>query len=130
MARRKGKSISFDAMVKFFMQHYNIPTKKDIDRLTTKIDHLEKLIKASTGPTRRSKTTGKQAAGGKRAGRASSPTAIETVYRVIKRSRKGLGCAAIQEKTSFGEKKIRNIIFRLYKEGKLNRKARGIYTAL
>ncbi len=33
MARKKGKSISFDAMVKFFMQYYNIPTRKDIDKL-------------------------------------------------------------------------------------------------
>jgi len=47
MARKKGKSVSFDAMVKFFMQYYNIPTRKDIDKLTIKIDNLEKLIKKS-----------------------------------------------------------------------------------
>ena len=47
MAKKKSKSVSFDAMVKFFMQHYNIPTKKDIDRLAAKIDRLEKRMQAS-----------------------------------------------------------------------------------
>ena len=47
MARKKGKSISFDAMVKFFMQYYNIPTKKDIEKLVERMDRLEKVIKES-----------------------------------------------------------------------------------
>jgi hypothetical protein len=33
MTKRKGKPVSFDAMVKFFMHNYNIPTKRDIDQL-------------------------------------------------------------------------------------------------
>jgi DNA-binding transcriptional regulator PaaX len=51
------------------------------------------------------------------------------VYETIKRSSKGLGFADIQAKTGFGEKKIRNIIFRLNKIGKIKRKSRGIYVA-
>ena len=47
MSRKKGKVVSFDAMVKFFMQHYNIPTKKDVDRLMAKLDRLENLMKNS-----------------------------------------------------------------------------------
>ena len=50
MPRRKGKAISFDAMVKFFMQNYNIPTKKDVDQLMIRMDRLENLIKSSMGP--------------------------------------------------------------------------------
>ena len=41
----KKKSVSFDAMVKFFMQHYNIPTKKDVDRIMDRLDRLEGLVK-------------------------------------------------------------------------------------
>ena len=44
MPRRKGRPISFDAMVKFFMQNYSIPTKKDVDQLMAKLDRLESLI--------------------------------------------------------------------------------------
>jgi len=47
MTRRKGKSVSFDAMVKFFMQYYNIPTKKDIEKLIERMDRLEKVITES-----------------------------------------------------------------------------------
>ena len=47
MQKRKRKQVSFDAMVKFFMQYYDIPTKKDVDKLMAKMDQLEKLIKSS-----------------------------------------------------------------------------------
>jgi predicted transcriptional regulator of viral defense system len=92
MPTKKGKTISFDAMVKFFMQNYNIPTKKDVESKT-------------------------------------AVTAVDMVFDAIKRSRQGLGFSDIQAKTGFGDKKIRNIIFRLNKTGKIKRKSRGIYVA-
>ena len=42
----------------------------------------------------------------------------------------GTDFATIQAKTDFDEKKIRNIIFRLNKIGKIKRKSRGIYIAV
>ena len=104
------------------MQNYNIPTKKDVDRLMAKLDRLENLMKAA------------MAAGGYpvkgRGGRPKAAvTAVDMVFDVIKRSRQGLGFADIQAKTGFGDKKIRNIIFRLNKIGKIKRKSRGIYIA-
>jgi DNA-binding transcriptional regulator PaaX len=50
-------------------------------------------------------------------------------FDVIRRSRQGLGFSEIQAKTGFGDKKIRNIIFRLNKIGKIKRKRRGTYVA-
>ena len=41
MMKRRTKSVSFDAMVKFFMHNYGIPTKKDIDKLLKRLDRLE-----------------------------------------------------------------------------------------
>jgi len=32
------KSVSFDAMVHFFMKRYDIPTKRDIEKLMTMLD--------------------------------------------------------------------------------------------
>ena len=119
MARRKGKSVSFDAMVKFFMQYYNIPTKKDVEKLIERMDRLEKVIKESELygkggriPTSASKSTA-----------SSSDMALE----VIKRFKKGVAFSEIQERTGFGEKKLRNIIYRLHKMKKITRKSRGIY---
>ena len=121
MPRRKGKAPSFDAMVKFFMRQYNIPTKKDVDRLMAKLDRLENLLKQSALRSNNA---------GVRIGRRRTPmTAIDVVFDAIKRSRHGIDFASIQAKTGFEEKKIRNIIFRLNKIGKIKRKSRGIYIA-
>ena len=121
MSKRKGKTVSFDAMVKFFMQNYNIPTKNDVDKLMAKLDHLETLIRTSAiGPCSPKAQIGR---------RKASLSAVDVVLDVIKRSRNGLGFAEIQAKTAFDEKKIRNIIFRLNKTGKIKRKSRGIYVA-
>jgi uncharacterized Zn finger protein len=46
---------------------------------------------------------------------------------VIKRSKKGLDVATLKQKTGFDEKKIRNMIYRAHKEGKIRRVGRGIY---
>jgi hypothetical protein len=129
MAKRRGKSISFDAMVKFFMQHYDIPTKKDFQKLTAKLDHLEKLIKAAGKSGRRSRVTGGRAAGRGSARSKSGATAYDRVLEVIKGFKQGAGFTDIQAGTGFDEKKIRNIIFRLNKIGKIRRKSRGLYIA-
>ncbi len=122
MSKKRGKGISFDAMVKFFMQNYNIPTKKDVDRIMAKLDRLENLVMAGMA-------SGGYPLKGQTGRRKTAVTAVDIVFETIKRSRKGLDFADIQAKTGFGEKKIRNIIFRLNKIGKIKRKSRGIYVA-
>ena len=122
MSRKKGKAISFDAMVKFFMQNYNIPSKKDVDKLMAKLDRIENLLRATA-------SMGSYPVKNRVSRHKTALTAIDIVFDVIKRSRKGLGFSDIQAKTGFGDKKIRNIIFRLNKNGKIKRKSRGIYTA-
>jgi hypothetical protein len=129
MARKKGKSISFDAMVKFFMQYYNIPTKKDIEKLVERMDRLEKVIKESAlyGKGRRISTLNSSTE--TTSASRSAATSSNTVLEVIKRFKKGVGFSEIQERTGLGEKKLRNIIYRLHKMKKIGRKSRGIYIA-
>lgn len=122
MARKKGKSVSFDAMVKFFLHHYEIPTKRDVDKLMAKIDRLEAQIKsAGAGGGRRSAKKSPKA--------GKSATASDTVLQTIAGLKQGAGFADIQAKTGYNEKKLRNIIFRLNKLGKIKRKSRGVYVA-
>ncbi len=123
MPKKKGKAVSFDAMVKFFMQHYGIPTKHDVERLMSRLDRLENLI--VTLSSARDLGVPNKAIRGK-----TSVTAFETVFDIIKRSKQGLGFADIQARTGFPEKKIRNIIFRLHKIGKIERVSRGTYIAV
>ena len=121
MPKKKGKTISFDAMVKFFMQNYDIPTKKDVDKLMAKLDRLENLLKQSE--------LGVNNARGSHPRRRTALSAVDIVLDTIKNSRQGMGFTEIQAKTGFDEKKIRNTIFRLNKIGKIKRKRRGVYIA-
>lgn len=128
MTRRRGKQVSFDTMVKFFMKSYNIPTRKDVDKIIARIDRLEKLIlNLSALKGQRLRGTDMGFAGG----RAKSVlTATDMVLDVIRRYKNGVGFKEIQAQTGFEEKKIRNIIFRLDKIGKIKRISRGIYVAV
>jgi hypothetical protein len=129
MIKKKGKSVSFDAMVKFFIQHYNIPTKRDIERLIERMDRLEKAMKTSNLYSEGNQTAGStySKAVASASGSAESSTGI--VLEAIKRFKKGVGVPEIRTRTGLGEKKLRNIIYRLHKTGKIVRKSRGIYIA-
>lgn len=117
MAKKKGKSVSFDAMVKFFMNTYSIPTKRDIERIAAQLDRIERMIATNTGFR-----------SSRRAGNGSSEkTASDIVLEIIRGYPEGAGIHEIQLRSGFAEKKLRNIIFRLYKLGKIKRKSRGIY---
>jgi len=111
--------------------------KKDIVALQRK---MEKLLKAHEGPgkpkavkepkrkavkakTKRTvtatKTTGRK--------KAPAMTATEQVLKIIGRSRKGMDVPKLKAKTGFDDKKVRNIVFRASKEGKIKKVGRGIY---
>jgi hypothetical protein len=129
MVKKKGKSVSFDAMIKFFIQHYNIPTKRDVDKLIERMDRLEKAIKTSNlyNESRHISRPKSPKASPRASRSADSSTGV--VLEVIKRFKKGVGFSEIQKRTGFGEKKLRNIIYRLHKTKKIVRKSRGIYIA-
>ena len=59
--------------------------------------------------------------------KASKMTATEQILKIIKRSRKGVDVPNLKTKTGFEDKKVRNIIFRASKEGKIKKSGRGIY---
>lgn len=124
MAKKKGKSVSFDAMVKFFMNTYNIPTKQDVGKLAERLERIERaLVTLSVSRSRR----GKEAKG---SGKPFGDTAADLVLDVIGRYPQGVRIAEIKLQTGLGDKKLRNIIFRLNKTGKIQRKARGIYVQI
>lgn len=54
-------------------------------------------------------------------------TAADTVLEIIKRSRKGVGIAAIKKKTGYNDKKIHNIVYKLKKLDKIQNVSKGIY---
>lgn len=125
MGKRKGKSVSFDAMVKFFMHNYQIPNKNDLEKLMNKIDRLEKLIESFL----ENKNIKIAKANLNKASGLSPLTAQDTVLDVIKNFENGVGFKEIQTKTGFEDKKLRNILYRLNNLGQIERISRGKYIA-
>jgi hypothetical protein len=126
MTRKKNKPVSYDAMVKFFLQYHNIPTKKDTDKIIDHLNRIELMIKSLThAQSSRAMTHPRNSKGTK-----LPASAADAVLAVIKNSDAGLGITQIKNKTGFDEKKLRNIIYRLNKTGRIKIKSRGLYIAL
>ncbi len=123
MVKAKGRPVSFNTMVKYFIRNYDIPTKKDLNRIERKVDRLEKLIKQQAAQYRRSALKN----GMDKENPATPHYAKDQVLELIKNNPGGIGIAKIAEHTGFGEKKLRNIIYRLHKFGRIRRIRRGLY---
>jgi putative endonuclease len=105
--------------------------KKDLQALNKDIQALgkkmEKLI-AAVEKGEKTKTTNRALA--KKAPakkKTAQPTATDQVLNIIKRSKKGVNAATLMTKTGFDLKKVRNILARIFKEGKVKRAGRGVY---
>ena len=54
-------------------------------------------------------------------------TDTDKVLAIINRSKKGVDTATLMKKTGFDQKKVRNMLHRTYKQGKITRVEKGIY---
>jgi len=57
----------------------------------------------------------------------SRVTATDQILNIINRSKKGVNTATLMKKTGFDQKKVRYILQRTFKQGKIKRADRGIY---
>ena len=111
--------------------------KKDIVALQKKMEKLLKAYerpgkpKAAKKPKRKAvKAKPKRAVKARKTTRrrkAPAMTATEQVLKIIGRSRKGVDVPMLKTKTGFDDKKVRNIVFRASKEGKIKKVGRGVY---
>jgi len=87
------------------------------------LKQLEKPDKAQAAKKKPKAKAVKKAA----AKKPARVSASETVLAIIKRSRKGIDTAALNKKTGFEGRKIRDIIYKLKKQGKIKSDPKGIY---
>jgi hypothetical protein len=111
--------------------------KKNFTAIGKKLDNLLKAVeKSETKPTKVSKPKAVKATPAKKAPKAPvkkkavKATATDQVLNIINRSKKGVDTATLMEKTGFDLKKVRNIISRTSKQGKIKRADRGIYVGV
>ena len=111
--------------------------RKDIKALEKKMANLLKAYGKAQKPksagkakrkTERAKTRAAVAPKKTAFRKKGSPkTATEQILKIVGRSRKGVDVPTLKAKTGFQDKKVRNIIFRASKEGKIKKVGRGIY---
>ena len=110
---------------------------KKVDRLVVAVGKLEKA-KVAKKPKAKAvkkkpvkKTVAKKVAVKKPATKKVAAkkriTAVDTVLKIINRSKKGVDTAALMKKTGFDQRKIHNVICKLKKQGKVKSVGKGVY---
>lgn len=122
MPGKKIKVAGPDALAKSFIKYYNLATKKDVDFLNARMDRIEKhLIALVRDQNKLSQNMVECSRKKLKSG--------DVVCDVIKKSNDGMRFSDIQLSTGFEDKKLRNLIFRLHKKGRIRRKSHGVYVA-
>jgi phage-related tail fiber protein len=62
--------------------------------------------------------------------KATQATATDKILQIVKRSKKGVDVPTLKKKTGFDDKKVRNIVFRASKEGRIKKLGRGVYVSV
>jgi len=111
--------------------------KKEIKALERKLDKLLKAVeKGKNKATKATKAKAVKAKPAKKAKKAPAKkksaklTAADQVIKIINGSKDGVDAATLVKKTGFNAKKVRNILHRTFKMGKIKRAGKGIYVGV
>jgi predicted Rossmann fold nucleotide-binding protein DprA/Smf involved in DNA uptake len=105
---------------------------KELMKLANQTEKLAaELVKAKKPAARSVKPKTKAKAVTKKAPvKAAKKTDTDKLLAVINRSKKGVDTATLMKKTGFNQKKVRNMLNRTYKQGKIKRVEKGIYVGV
>ena len=108
--------------------------QKKLTTIKLKVDNLIAAVeKSETRVAKPAKTKAVKAKSVKMAPKAPvkkkavTVTATDQVLKIINISKKGVNTATLMKKTGFDQKKVRNILNRTFKQGKIKRADTGIY---
>jgi hypothetical protein len=99
--------------------------EKKMERLLQAAEKIDKTRKPAKPKAAKPKASKKAKAPA--AKKTSQPTATDQILKIIKRSKKGVDVPTLKKKTGFDDKKVRNIVFRASKEGRIKKSGRGVY---
>ncbi len=104
---------------------------KKTERLMKAVDKLEKAQAAKKPKAKSKAAVAKRKAARKPPAKkkATKLTATDQLLNLIKRSKKGADVPTLIKKTGFDVRKVRNIVFRTFKQGRIKRTGKGIYVA-
>ena len=95
---------------------------KQVEKLSNQIQKPQAVKKAAAKkPVAAKKTSAKKVAP------AGGKTVLDTVFDVIKRSKKGVSVAQLKTKTQLDARQLSNALYKLSKKGEVYAKSRGLY---
>jgi len=90
-----------------------------VEKLSQQATAAQAAPKAAPAAKAPATKTNAAAAGGK--------TVLDTVYDVIKRTKKGVTVAQLKQKTNLNARQLSNALYKLSKKGQVHAKSRGLY---
>ena len=105
---------------------------KELTKLANQTEKLAAALEKAQKPAAKSvQTTTKAKAVTKKAPvKAAKKTDTDKVVEIINRSKNGVDTATLMKKTGFDQKKVRNMLHRTYKQGKITRVEKGKYVGV
>ena len=109
---------------------------KQVEKITKQVDKLQPAKKApakkkkAAAPKKRipaKKVVAKKKAAAKKKAPAKKATVLDSVYDVIKKTRKGATIAALKAKTGLNPRQLSNALYKLSTRGLIVSKSRGVY---
>ena len=110
---------------------------KQVEKITNQVDKLQAPKKAAPAKkaVAKKKVAKKKAAkkkvakkaAVKKAAPAKQVTMLDTVFDVIKRTKKGVTVTQLREKTKLDSRQLSNALYKLTKKGAIQTKSRGLY---
>ena len=108
-----------------------VSLSKQVERITKQVDKLQPAKKAAPKRKKavRKAAVRRKAPARRKAAPAKGKTVLDTVYGVIKRSKKGATIATLKTKTGLDSRQLSNALYKLSKKRAVRAKSRGLYVA-
>jgi ElaB/YqjD/DUF883 family membrane-anchored ribosome-binding protein len=103
---------------------------KELTKLVNQIEKLAASLGKAEKPKAKSVKAKAKTVTKKAPAKGGKKTDTDKVLAIINRSKKGVDTATLMKKTGFDQKKVRNMLNRTYKQGKITRVAKGIYVGV
>jgi len=115
---------------------------KQVEKITNQVDKLQapkkaapakkavakkKVAKKKAAKKKVAKKKVAKKAAVKKAAPAKQVTMLDTVFDVIKRTKKGVTVTQLREKTKLDSRQLSNALYKLTKKGAIQTKSRGLY---
>ena len=102
--------------------------QKELTKISKDLEKMPRQIQKLTSSIPKEKSKLQKASMLKPVARIKGKkTGTQTVLGLIGKSKTGIAAGSLIKKTGFEDKKIRNILFKAWKEGKIERVGRGVY---